>query len=153
MKYLYGDLQCKLDSKGRLMLPATFKEQLGHLVDEGFILRPGLFSACIELYTVSDWTRKQAHLGGLDQFDKVNIDLIRKYNAGVKFVKPDATGRLLVPRELMEYAGLSKDVVITALTSYMEIWDKVLYQQVLNEIDPNTMGIKLQEKLNASKKD
>ncbi len=147
MEILIGDIHCKLDGKGRLMVPATFKDQLKDMLDEGFVLRPGLFSKCIEMYTIADWVEKQKKLKNMSQFVKVNVDLMRKYNAGVKHVKLDASGRLLIPKELVEYAGLSKEVVITALPTYMEIWDKGLYTDKLDEMDPETYFEQLEERL------
>lgn len=151
MSYPIGEYQCKLDAKGRLMIPADFKEQLGNLAEEGFVMRPGLFSRCVELYTIKDWNEKQGKLKGLSQFVKANIDLMRKYNAGAKLVKLDATGRMLIPKNLLDKAGLSKEVVINALPSYMEIWDSASYQTTLDELDQIALETLLEQKLGESK--
>ena len=58
---------------------------------------------------------------------------MRKYNAGARFVKLDGSGRLLITQDLAEKALLVKDIVITSVTTKMEIWDKNLYEQSLNE--------------------
>ena len=62
MSYLVGHYNCKMDAKGRVLVPSEFKEQLGEQVDEGFVLRPGLDTASIELYTRKDWDEVQDQL-------------------------------------------------------------------------------------------
>lgn len=147
MNFPIGEYHCKLDAKGRLMIPVDFKEQLGVLVEQGFVIRPGLFSKCIELYTMNDWTTTQNKLRGLSQFVKSNVDLMRKYNAGAKMVKLDSTGRMLIPRNLIDQGGLSKEVVIVSLPGYMEIWDKETYKQALENLDQESLEKLLEEKL------
>jgi len=147
LNYPIGEYHCKLDAKGRLMIPVDFKEQLGQLVDQGFVIRPGLFSKCIELYTMNDWMSTQNKLKGLSQFVKANVDLMRKYNAGAKMVKLDSTGRMLIPRNLIDQGGLSKEVVIVSLPGYMEIWDKETYKEALENLDQDSLEKLLEEKL------
>ncbi|MDO8899478.1 MAG: division/cell wall cluster transcriptional repressor MraZ [Bacteroidales bacterium] len=150
MNYPIGEYQCKLDAKGRLMIPADFKEQLGNLADQGFVMRPGLFNTCIELYTMNDWMEKQSKLKNLSQFVKANVDLMRKYNAGAKMVKLDASGRMLIPKNLIEGGALNKEVVINALPAYMEIWDKDAYRAKLDELDQESLEKMLEDKLGVS---
>jgi MraZ protein len=152
LNYPIGEYQCKLDAKGRLMIPADFKEQLGILADQGFVMRPGLFNKCIELYTMNDWMEKQSKLKSLSQFVKANVDLMRKYNAGAKMVKLDGSGRMLIPKNLIEEGALSKEVVINALPAYMEIWDKDAYKEKLNEMDQESLEKMLEDKLGVSDK-
>lgn len=132
------------------MIPADFKEQLGNLADQGFVMRPGLFNTCIELYTMNDWMEKQSKLKNLSQFVKANVDLMRKYNAGAKMVKLDASGRMLIPKNLIEGGALNKEVVINALPAYMEIWDKDAYRAKLDELDQESLEKMLEDKLGVS---
>lgn len=147
MSYPIGSYHCKLDAKGRLMLPADCKEQLGELADQGFVLRPGLFNACLELYTMNDWLRNQGKLKTLNQFVKSNVEFIRKYNAGAKQVKLDSTGRLLIPKYLIAEGKLKKEVILTSLTANMELWDKDIYQQEISKFDAEAFGKLATEKL------
>ncbi len=134
MSYLVGHYNCKLDAKGRVLVPSEFKEQLGDLVEEGFVLRPGLHAHCLELYTKQDWTEVQDQLRAkFSQFNKKEEAAMRRYDAGSRFVKLDASGRLLITKDLIEKASLVKDIVITSVTTKMEIWDKDLYEQSINE--------------------
>jgi len=136
MSYLVGHHNCKLDTKGRVLVPSEFKEQLGSEVEEGFILRPGLHAHCLELYTKKDWNEVQDQLRA--KFSQFNVNeeaVMRKYNSGARFVKLDGSGRLQIPKDLIEKGSLVKDIVITAVTTKMEIWDKTLYEQSINGID------------------
>lgn len=136
MSYLVGHHNCKLDTKGRVLVPSEFKEQLGNEAEEGFILRPGLHAHCLELYTKKDWNEVQDQLRA--KFSQFNVNeeaVMRKYNSGARFVKLDGSGRLQIPKDLIEKGSLVKDIVITAVTTKMEIWDKTLYEQSINGID------------------
>ena len=134
MGYLVGHYNCKLDSKGRVLVPSEFKEQLGDQVEEGFVLRPGLHAHCLELDTKQDWFAVQDQLRAkFSQFNKKQEAAMRRYDAGSRFVKLDANGRLLITKDLIEKASLSKDIIITSVTTKMEIWDKDLYEQSLND--------------------
>jgi MraZ protein len=134
MSYLVGHYNCKLDAKGRVLVPSEFKEQLGDQVEEGFVLRPGLHAHCLELYTKQDWNEVQDQLRAkFSQFNKKQEAAMRRYDAGSRFVKLDASGRLLITKDLIEKASLAKDIVITSVTTKMEIWDKDLYEQSISE--------------------
>jgi MraZ protein len=134
MSYLVGHYNCKVDAKGRVLVPSEFKEQLGDQVEEGFVLRPGLHAHCLELYTKQDWNEVQDQLRAkFSQFNKKQEAAMRRYDAGSRFVKLDASGRLLITKDLIEKASLTKDIVITSVTTKMEIWDKDLYEQSINE--------------------
>ena len=136
MSYPVGHFNCKLDSKGRLMVPSEFKEQLGDQVEDGFVLRPGLHTTCLELYTRKDWDDVQDQLrSSFSQFKAKQEAVLRRYNAGARFVKLDGSGRIQIPKDLIETGALAKEVVITSVTTKMEIWDKNLYDQSINELD------------------
>ena len=130
-----GTFICKLDSKGRLMLPADFREQLGDEAEEEFVLRPGLHGNYLELYTTSNWSRRREILMKVNTFDRRKADIMRKYLDGVKRTKLDATGRLQIPKELLDRSGLDKDIVINSMFTNMEIWDKAEYDKRINEFD------------------
>ena len=136
MSYLVGHFNCKLDAKGRLMIPSEFKEQLGTQVEEGFVLRPGLHVTCLELYTRKDWDEVQDQLrAAFSQFNAKQEAVLRKYNAGARFVKLDASGRLQIPKDLIEKGALVKEIIITSVTTKMEIWDKDLFEAAVESID------------------
>ena len=140
-----GSFNCKLDSKGRLMLPADFREQLGEQAEEDFVLRPGLHGTYLELYTISDWNRRREILMKVNTFDRRKLDIMRKYLDGVKRVKLDASGRLQIPKELVDRHGFTKDIVINSMFTNMEIWDKAKYDERVNEIDSESLAQGVEE--------
>ncbi len=138
MSYPVGHFNCKLDAKGRLMLPSEFKEQMGEQAEEGFVMRPSLFddSKCLDLFTRRDWDEQQDKLRKeFSIYDEEGIAALRFLNAGVRFAKLDASGRLQIPKDLMERGGLTKEVVVEALANKMEIWDKDRYEQSVAAVD------------------
>ena len=135
-----GTFNCKLDAKGRLMLPADFREQLGSLAEEDFILRPGLHGTYLELYTASDWNRRKDILIKVNTFDRKKLDIMRKYLDGVKRVKLDASGRLQIPKDLLDRSELCKDIVINSMFTNMEIWDKARYEERVNAISTEELA-------------
>ncbi len=124
MDYPIGEYYCKLDAKGRLLLPSSFKEQLGDALNEGFVLRPGLFERCLDVYGKDDWRKLQDKLGKLNPFKKENLMMMRRINGGARVVMMDASGRLQIPKDLVEKCGMVKEVVITSLPDRMQIWGK-----------------------------
>jgi MraZ protein len=148
MSYLVGHFNCKLDAKGRLMIPSEFKEQLGAQVEDGFVLRPGLHATFLELYTRMDWDEVQDKLrAAFSQFKAKQEAVLRKYNAGARFAKLDASGRLQIPKDLIEKGALVKEIIITSATTKMEIWDKDLYEQSINELDDEEFSNLLSENI------
>ena len=130
MKTLIGTYECKVDAKGRLMLPTSLKKQLGSL-EEGFVLKRSVFQPCLELFPMSEWNKMMLKINKLNRFIKKNNDFIRRFTAGVKMVDIDATGRLLIPKELVVFATIEKDIVLNSAINIIEIWDKNKYENAI----------------------
>ena len=69
----------------------------------------------------------------LNRFNKKNIDFIRRFTAGVRFIEIDVSGRILIPKDLINHAHISRDVVVSSAVNILEIWDKVLYEKAIND--------------------
>ena len=148
MSYPVGYFECKLDSKGRLLVPADFKEQMGEQVEEGFVLRPAMNSKdhFLELYTRQDWDDMQNELKSkVNRFNPAHLAALRALNDGARFIKLDASGRLQIPRDLVLKGSLNKDVVISSETLKLEIWDRDLYNKAMKAADNETILKTLQE--------
>ncbi len=124
-----------MDNKGRVMIPAALKKQLAPVLDGGFVVKRSVFQKCLELYTMAEWNEMMAKVNGLNRFVKKNNDFIRMFTAGVKVVELDGTGRLNISNDLIAFAGLSSDIVMSSAVSMIEIWDKNAYEQTLNNPD------------------
>lgn len=96
---------------------------------------------------MSDWMQTQEKLRSLNQFVRSNVELVRKYNAGAKMVKMDGSGRLQIPKNLIESGSLQKEVVLTSLTVKMELWDKASYEDEINRMDEDAFATLATEKL------
>ena len=127
------------------MLPADFREQLGSQAEEDFILRPGLHGTYLELYTASDWNRRKDILTKVNTFDRKKLEIMRKYLDGVRRVKLDASGRLQIPKDLLDRSELCKDIVITSMFTNMEIWDKAKYEEHVNAISSDELAQGVEE--------
>lgn len=134
MTNIIGTYECKIDAKGRLMVPAPLKKQLPSL-ESGFVLKRSVFDKCVELWPKAEWDIMMLKINGLNRFNKKNNDFIRKFMAGVKMVEVDDTGRLLITKDLIDFAGISKDLVLTSKVNIIEIWDKNLYEQSISGDD------------------
>jgi MraZ protein len=130
---LIGTYECKIDAKGRLMLPQAFKKQLAPVLQRGFVLKRAVFQKCLELYPIAEWNALSQKVNKLNRFNKKNDEFIRRFNAGVKPLEVDATGRILVSKDLSVFAGLKKEIVVNAAINIVEIWDKELYEKAIDD--------------------
>ena len=133
MEHLIGTYECKVDTKGRIMMPIALKKQLSKLINEGFVLKRAVFNHCIEMYPVNEWAKLMYKLDGLNRFNKKNNDFIRRFTAGVKSVEMDNSGRFLIPKDLIKYASIDKQIVVSSAVNILEIWNKSTYEKVINE--------------------
>ena len=132
---IVGTYECKVDAKGRLLLPAPLKKQLTDGLQDGFVLKRSVFQPCLELYPMSEWNLMMQKINKLNRFVKKNNDFIRRFTAGVKVVEIDNLGRLLVPKDLVAFASISKDLVLSSAVNIIEIWDKDLYEKSISGAD------------------
>ena len=133
MLNLIGTYECKSDAKGRLMFSSAFKKQLSSVLQDGFVVKRAVFQPCLELYPISEWSLMMGKINKLNRFKKKNNDFIRRFTAGVKMVELDATGRILIPKDLFEFAGIKKQVVMSSSVNIIEIWDKEKYEKAIED--------------------
>ena len=130
---MIGTYECKADAKGRVMFSSSLKKQLAPVLQEGFVVKRSVFQSCLELYPMQEWNVMMQKIGKLNRFVKKNNDFIRRFTAGVKMVELDASGRLLIPKDLCVFAGIEKEVVLSSSVSIIEIWDKERYEKAIDE--------------------
>jgi len=87
----------------------------------------------LELYPLDQWQDLMDKVNKLNRFKKKNNDFIRRFTAGVKLLDIDTTGRLLIPKDLINHANISREVVVSSVVNILEIWDKDLYEQAIDE--------------------
>lgn len=128
MTHFIGTFECKADNKGRIMIPISLKKQLSLNIKDEFVIKRAVFNSCLELYPMKEWLLLMKKINSLNRFNKKNNDFIRRFTAGVKSINIDALGRLLIPRDLISYAKIQKDIVLSSAVNILEIWDKELYE-------------------------
>ncbi|MEE4257446.1 MAG: division/cell wall cluster transcriptional repressor MraZ [Bacteroidales bacterium] len=136
MSNIIGTYECKVDVKGRLMFPVAFKGQLEKVLSKGFVIKRSIFRKCLELYPMEEWDLESKRINSLNRFRKKNVDFIRKFMAGVKSVELDSTGRLLIPKDLIIYSDIKKEIVLASVVNKIEIWDKSEYEKAV-DYDPD----------------
>lgn len=134
MTSIIGTYECKIDAKGRVLVPALLKKQLPTLA-EGFVLKRSVFEPCLELWPMEEWNKMMVKINSLNPFVKKNNDFIRRFMAGVKMVEIDDAGRLLIAKDLIDFASISKEIVLSSKVNVIEIWDKQAYENTLNNDD------------------
>lgn len=82
---------------------------------------------------MKEWNEMMAKVNKLNRFVKKNNDFIRRFTAGVKVVELDISGRMLIPKDLHQFAGISKEVVLSSSVNIIEIWDKDKYEKAIDD--------------------
>jgi MraZ protein len=134
-----GEFEATLDLKGRFLLPAGFKKQLPEEGSTVFVINRG-FEKCLTLYPLKTWEPIFARISKLNDFDPKVREFRRYFLNGATHLELDSAGRLLIPGNLKEYAGLEKDIVLTSAVTKIEIWDKGKYQQFFESFSPETFS-------------
>jgi MraZ protein len=117
------------------MIPSALKKQLSVSLQDGFVLKRSVFQPCLELYPMAEWNLMMERINKLNRFVKKNNDFIRRFTAGVKVVEVDDLGRLLIPKDLVAFGQISKDIVLSSAVNIVEIWDKDLYEKSISGDD------------------
>ena len=130
-----GEFEATLDPKGRFLLPVGIKRQLKEGENTHFVINRG-FEKCLTLYPMAAWEPIFENISKLNDFEPAVREFRRYFLNGAISLELDSAGRLLIPKNLMEHAGLEKDIVLVSAMTKMEIWDKVKYQQFFDSISP-----------------
>ncbi len=131
MNGLIGEYNCRLDEKGRLTLPSRLRAQFPESAGNQLVVNRG-FEKCLVLYTKEDWLKETAKLGDVDDFMSPEIRRFKRiFTNGANLVSIDGAQRILIPKNLLEYAGLEDDVILNAFGTKVEIWSQSSYEKEL----------------------
>jgi MraZ protein len=136
MPNFIGEFDCKLDAKGRVMIPVALKDQLPGAGSEGLVINRG-FEKHLTIYTRKEWDRITEELNKLNQYERKVRQFIRYFNRGAMVLKLDAAGRVILPKSLLEYAGIEADVVLFAHSNKIEVWAQDAYDGQLDNEPEN----------------
>src|ERR1700753_3974019 len=133
MSKFLGEFDCKLDAKYRMMIPAGLKKQLPHGGEKGLVINRG-FEKHLVIYTREEWDKIVEDLEKLNQYEKKTREFIRYFTRGASELTLDGAGRVLLPKALMEYAGIAADVTLACQFNKIEVWATDAYEaQMDNE--------------------
>jgi len=132
MTNFIGEFDCKIDAKGRLMVPAGLRKQLDPAANESFVVNRG-FEPCLVLYPKNDWERISSEVNQLNQYVRKNREFVRYFYRGATELSLDGNGRVLLPKRLQQYGKIEKEVVLFAYSDRIEIWDKDTYENLLTD--------------------
>ena len=135
-----GEYQHSIDPKGRVIIPSKFREGLG----ERFIVTKGL-DECLFAYSCEEWSNIEAKLKTLPFTDKDVRAFVRFFFAGAAECESDKQGRILIPQNLRDHAGLTKDIYVIGVSSRVELWDKHKWENYSG--DENVGADKIAQKM------
>ena len=115
------------------MLPSGLKKQILPVLNDGFVVKRSVFNKCLEIHPMSEWEKIVNQVNKLNRFVKKNNDFIRSYMSGLKIVSVDSSSRLLIPKDLIRFAGLEKEIVLSSSVNIIEVWDKVEYENSVSK--------------------
>ena len=130
MAFFTSEYTGKLDAKGRLVLPAKMKANLPEASSNELFMREG-FEPCLELYPLLEYKKIYSKIAGLNSFNAEYRRLQRNFFRGSATVELDTAGRLLIPKSMLQYANLDKEIVIVGMGNRMEIWSPEQYEKFL----------------------
>lgn len=118
--------------KGRFLLPGALKKQIPVKEQKSFVIHRGIEKHLV-FYTRKEWERISSEVNELNLYVKKNREFIRKFNRGATEMELDTSNRLLVPKTLIEYAGIEKDLILFAYGSRIEIWSESEYNRLMKD--------------------
>nr|WP_121271218.1 division/cell wall cluster transcriptional repressor MraZ [Pedobacter schmidteae] len=145
MVQLLGEFDCKLDAKGRLMVPSNLKKQLPNVEDEGLVINRG-FEKHLVLYPKKVWESMVEEMSKLNQYEPKTRAFVRYFTRGATYLALDATGRVNLPKSLLESVGIeiSDDLVLACQIDKVEVWSKKAYEALFDD-EPEDFAILAQE--------
>lgn len=130
MASFLGEFECKLDAKLRIALPSGLKKQMPVAAESRFVINRG-FEKHLVLYPFDEWEIITGELNRLNLYVKKHREFVRYFHRGATELTLDGSGRLLLPKRLLTYAGIKEEVVLLAYANRIEVWDSELYDSVL----------------------
>ena len=143
MTFFTSEYESKLDSKGRLVLPSRIKAQLPESGGNELVVRRG-FEQCLILYPMVEFKKVFSKISSLNEFNEEYRKLQRNFFSGTATVELDNMGRCVIPKNMLAYANLDKDVILVGMGNKVEVWNPAIYEKHLIQ-DPSELS-KLAEK-------
>jgi len=131
MATFIGDHSCKIDAKGRMIFPSALKRQIESISADRFVVRRDIYENCLVLFTIEDWEEQMKKIRSkINPYNREHNRFLRNFFKGTADLVLDASNRLLIPKKLLELAGIEKDVVLAGQDGRIEIWGKERYETI-----------------------
>jgi len=127
-----GEYEVAIDAKGRFLLPAGLRKQLPEGMADRFVINRG-FENCLTMNTEESWNELAEKVNKLNDFNPKVREFKRLFMNGATKVELDTAGRILLPKPLQEYAGIKKDMILSAQGNKIELWDKDTYYEYIRQ--------------------
>jgi MraZ protein len=129
MATFIGDYTCKVDVKGRIILPMAFKKQMPVDARDHFVVRKDIFEKCLVLYALEDWNRQLIRIRKrINPYNRENNTFLRNFFKGTAELSLDSNNRILIPKRLLDIIGAGRDVVLAGQDGRIEIWASDVYE-------------------------
>ncbi len=128
----FGEYQYSLDDKGRVVIPAPFRE----FIEDGLVLTRGM-EGCLYVFPLANWRKIEEQLVGLSLTDAESRAFVRFFYSGAYKTRLDNQGRVLIPPTLRQFAGLESDVIIAGAPNRLEIWSEARWWEAIQNVMQN----------------
>jgi len=147
---LIGEFECRLDDKSRVILPAGLKKQISQEAQDRFVINRG-FENCLVLYPMNEWKGISEEINRLNLYNRKNRDFARYFYRGATELTLDNASRLLLPKSLLSYAGIVRDVVLFAFSNRIEVWARDRYEKLMTD-EPEDFALLAEEVMGKQEK-
>jgi MraZ protein len=131
MATFIGDYTCKVDVKGRIILPMAFKKQMPADARDQFVVRKDIFENCLVLYSIEDWNRQLDKIRKrINPYNREHNKFLRNFFKGTAELSLDSNNRMLIPKRLLDLIGVQRDVVLAGQDGRIEIWAAGIYEKI-----------------------
>lgn len=131
MATFIGDYTCRVDSKGRIILPMAFKKQMPSDAQDHFVVRRDIFENCLVLYSIEDWNLQLEKIRKrINPYNREHNMFLRNFFKGTAELSLDNNNRLLIPKRLLDFIGTERDVVLAGQDGRIEVWAESVYNRI-----------------------
>ena len=130
MTFFTSEFECKLDAKGRLVLPSKLKSILPEASSRQIVIRKG-FEPNLIIYTLDEYKKLHIKISSLNEFNSEQRKLKRNFFSSILQVELDNNGRFLLPKNMLSHAKIEKEVILCGMGNVIEIWNKKFYKNYL----------------------
>ena len=129
MTTFIGEYNCKIDVKGRMLLPSAFKKHLSSECQDRFVIKKDIYEKCLVLYPWDDWERMNTIIKkNTNPYNKEHNKFLRSFFKGTAELILDSANRLLIPKRLLDETDISNEAVLAGQFGKIEIWSKEIYE-------------------------